>query len=498
HRRRGPRPPRQRRDERRPRRGLRRGRPRLGRPQRPGHDRPGPLHGARAGHRPRHRLRDRGGRRDVPVGVEHLRPRPPARPGHRLRRPRLPRPRHRPRAGHVHGHHLPHRLDHPAPVRPGARLRPVRRAVRRREVLGRLRPDPVPLAGPLMSRILVVTLDTLAERMAGPAIRAWEIASALAAEHSVRLVTFGACDRPGEGFTTAHTTVGEFRAEVEGADVVVVQGFVVATFPWLQSAEQVLVVDLYDPFHLESLEVERYKPAAERHAALATALRELNAQTRRGDLFLCASEKQRDLWLGQLAAAGRINPDTYDADPSLRSLITVVPFGTSPTPPARTAPAIKGVVPGIGPDDKVVLWGGGVYNWFDPVTVVRAVDAVRQRVPEVRLYFLGMKHPNPDVPEMAMATRTRDLADSLGLTGTHVFFNEDWVPYGRRADYLLDADVGVSAHFDHIETAFSFRTRILDYLWADLPIVCTEGDTFGELVAAEGLGAAVAPEDVDG
>lgn len=349
-----------------------------------------------------------------------------------------------------------------------------------------------------MSRILVVTLDTLAERMAGPAIRAWEIASALAPEHEVQLLTFGSCDRPGEGFTTAHTTVGEFRAQVEASDVVVVQGFVVATFPWLQSAEQVLVIDLYDPFHLESLEVERFKPAPERHAALATALRELGAQTRRGDLFLCASEKQRDLWLGQLAASGRVNPDTYDADPSLRSLITVVPFGTSPTPPARTAPAIKGVVPGIGPDDKVVLWGGGVYNWFDPVTVVRAVDAVRERVPQVRLYFLGMKHPNPDVPEMAMATRTRELSDSLGLTGTHVFFNEDWVPYARRADYLLDADVGVSAHFDHIETAFSFRTRILDYLWADLPIVCTEGDTFGDLVAAEGLGVAVAPEDVEG
>lgn len=348
-----------------------------------------------------------------------------------------------------------------------------------------------------MPRILVVTLDTLAERMAGPAIRAWEIASALAVEHPVRLVTFGSCERQGEGFTTAHVTVGDFRAEVEGADVVVVQGFVLQTFPWLRDAEQVIVIDLYDPFHLESLEVERYKPAPQRHAALANALRELDAQTARGDLFLCASQKQRDLWLGQLAGAGRVNPDTYDADPSLRSLITVVPFGTAPEPPRRTAPAIKGVVPGIGAEDKVVLWGGGVYNWFDPVTVVRAVDQVRAAVPEVRLFFLGMKHPNPDVPEMAMATRTRELADELGLTGTHVFFNEDWVPYERRADYLLDADIGVSAHFEHIETAFSFRTRILDYLWADLPIVTSTGDTFGDLVAAEDLGAAVPTEDVD-
>jgi hypothetical protein len=98
---------------------------------------------------------------------------------------------------------------------------------------------------------------------------------------------------------------------------------------------------------------------------------------------------------------------------------------------------------------------------------------------------------------MRIAWELRELSDALGLTGTHVFFNEGWVPYAERADYLLDADLGVSTHFHHIETAFSFRTRILDYLWAGLPIVATTGDTFGALVSEHGLGAAVPPEDVD-
>ena len=84
-------------------------------------------------------------------------------------------------------------------------------------------------------------------------------------------------------------------------------------------------------------------------------------------------------------------------------------------------------------------------------------------MPEARLVFMGMKHPNPDVPAMAMANHSRELAEQLGLTGRHVFFNETWVPYQDRADLLLDADIGVSCHFDHIETEFSFRTRILDY-----------------------------------
>ncbi|KQY47485.1 glycosyltransferase family 4 protein [Cellulomonas sp. Root137] len=346
-------------------------------------------------------------------------------------------------------------------------------------------------------RVVVVTLDQITERMAGPAIRAWEIASLLGCEHDVRLVTFGRAERSTEAFAVEHVDVADFRRVVEWSDVVVVQGFVVATFPWLHSLDRVLVVDLYDPFHLESLEVERFKPLARRDAALANALRELDAQTGRGDFFLCASHRQRDLWIGHLAGRGRINPLTYEDDPSLDSLIRIAPFGLPEEPPVQHRHAIKGQVEGIGPDDKVILWGGGVYNWFDPITLVRAVDVLRARVPEVRLFFLGMKHPNPDVPEMQVATQTRALADELGLTGTHVFFNETWVTYEERSSYLLDADLGVSCHFPQVETEFSFRTRILDYLWAGLPIVCTAGDSFADLVEREDLGRVVPPQDVD-
>ncbi len=98
---------------------------------------------------------------------------------------------------------------------------------------------------------------------------------------------------------------------------------------------------------------------------------------------------------------------------------------------------------------------------------------------------------------MRMAVATRDLSDELGLTDTHVFFNEGWVPYDERQNHLLDADIAVSTHFPHVETAYSFRTRILDYLWASLPTVCTEGDSLASLVAEQGLGITVPPEDVD-
>jgi len=98
---------------------------------------------------------------------------------------------------------------------------------------------------------------------------------------------------------------------------------------------------------------------------------------------------------------------------------------------------------------------------------------------------------------MEMSQRAAALSDELGLTGRQVFFTE-WVPYAERQNYLLEADIGVSLHFDHLETAFSFRTRLLDCLWAGLPVIATAGDSVSALVKREGLGLTIAPEDAAG
>ena len=345
-----------------------------------------------------------------------------------------------------------------------------------------------------MTRVVVATADVLGASMAGPAIRAWQFASALADDgHEVSLLSTAGCTRESDG----RFEIGMLSAVPPGVDVFVVQGSVLQNVPGIATSDACVVVDLYDPYHLENLELSRDRSHRDRLAVVHNATAILNRAMRRGDFFLTASEKQRDFWIGALASLGRVNALTYDADPSLRSLLDLVPFGVSAVPPERTVPALRGVMPGIGADDIVLLWGGGLYNWFDPQTLVRAVDEVRQTHDEVRLVFLGGKHPNPAVPAMRTAAETRALSDSLGLTGRWVFFNEGWVPYDDRGSYLLDADIGVSTHLDHVETAFSFRTRILDYLWAGLPVVATGGDVFSEVISESGIGRTVPAEDVE-
>lgn len=346
-------------------------------------------------------------------------------------------------------------------------------------------------------RILVITADTLGVQMAGPAIRAYHIAEELAVEHDVQLVSTTACTIDSPDFRCLYVKAAGLHRLVEWSEVVIFQGFVMHHSPWIADTDKIVVVDIYDPMHLEQLEQTREldPPTRELHVDSTTDV--LNRQLLRGDFFLCASREQRHFWLGQLAGLHRLNPTVYAVDSSLRSLLAVCPFGLSAEPPQRTRPAIKGVVPGIGEQDKVILWAGGVYNWFDPLTLIRAVDRLRHDHGDVRLFFLGMKHPNPDVPQMRMAWEARQLADSLGLTHKHVFFNETWVDYTDRQNYLLDADIGVSTHFDHVETTFSFRTRMLDYLWAGLPIVAVGGDSFGTLIENEGLGITVGEQDVE-
>jgi GT2 family glycosyltransferase/glycosyltransferase involved in cell wall biosynthesis len=346
-------------------------------------------------------------------------------------------------------------------------------------------------------KILVVTGDSLTPRMAGPAIRAWQIALALCGEHDVLLLSTVNCELTHPDFVTGIVDPARMAEAEAWADIIVFQGYIMHEYPVVAASNKIIVVDIYDPFHLEQLEQARDLGEEDRRNTVLSSVLVLNQQLTRGDYFLCASDKQRDFWLGQMSAVGRINPATYDDSPSLDNLITLAPFGVSDEVPRKTRAAIKGVVPGIGLDDEVILWGGGIYNWFDPLTLIRAIDKLRVRRPNVRLFFLGVQHPNPNVPEMRMVVDARRLANELGINGTHVFFNETWVAYDDRQNYLLEADIGVSTHYDHVETAFSFRTRILDYLWVGLPIVTTGGDSFGDLIDARPLGLTVEAEDVD-
>jgi GT2 family glycosyltransferase/glycosyltransferase involved in cell wall biosynthesis/SAM-dependent methyltransferase len=343
------------------------------------------------------------------------------------------------------------------------------------------------------SRALVVCNDGIAERMSGPAIRAVEIAKALAASCDAVLAVPTKPEVEVEGVTVAvFTDEADLRRLADASDVVVFQGYTLQAMPTLADTSAVLVADLYDPWLFENIELHTGLRGGD--AVLRADAAVLNTVLDECDFFVCASERQRDYWLGMLAGRHRLTQAQYASDPTLRHLIDVVPFGLPDREPQRRAPVLKGVAPGIGRDDQVVLWGGGAWDWFDPLGMVEAWPAVVERVPDAKLWFLGLHLTTENADHMRVAQMAVRRAEELGLTGTSVFFG-DWVPYELRESYLLEADLGVTVARDLAETRLSFRTRVLDYLWAGLPVVTTEGDVLSDLVRNEDLGRVVPPGD---
>ena len=346
------------------------------------------------------------------------------------------------------------------------------------------------------SRVVFICADLVGELMAGPAIRTVELAAVTAAAgHHVLIAAPVGSQLEGRGVELlVWDDVDSLRSIVVDADAIVVFAPVLADHLWLGSLGVPLVVDAYDPGLLETLEQRRGEPFNAQRTWVADAGRHLVEPLRSADVVLVANERQRHLVLGILAANGRLGSRVTAEDPTLERFILTVPFGLPAEPPDGDVGALRSPRGGFAGDAFIAYWGGGLYAWLDPLTLIDAVE--RTRDPQIAAAFLAGPHPTPVVGELPMVEIARRHVDELDLNG-RVRFIDHWVPYHDRSAWLCDADVGVSLHHAHPETELSFRTRVLDYIWAGLPILCSEGDVLAELVSSRDLGIVVPVGDPD-
>ena len=345
-------------------------------------------------------------------------------------------------------------------------------------------------------RVLFVSADPVGASMAGVGIRYFELARVLTEHADVTIAHTGAADETLEGIPTVayrpHAP-GRLREPLSRADVVIAQPQWPLINRLLRRTGARIVFDIYDPESFETLELMAAERPLIRRTYTDLTLDRLHDALRTGHHFMCASEKQRDLWLGAMLSQRLIDANGYDRDPTLRSVIDTVPFGLpsqAPSPPAGAGPRRR--LPGVDQDSELVLWNGGLWNWLDPVTAVRAAALLAERRPRLRLVFMGAARQSAAAQATDAAHAT---ARELGVHGSVVHFNETWVPYDERAAWLMQADCAISTHAEHLETRFAFRTRLLDCFWSGLPVVCTEGDDLADRVAREDLGAIAGPGD---
>lgn len=344
-----------------------------------------------------------------------------------------------------------------------------------------------------MSRVLIISNDIIGLKMAGCGLRPYEIAGYLADFHNV---TLAAPNHPvidkGDFNLVDSRNVFLLKRIVKQSDVIITQGAVLYDFPFIKAASAAIAVEIYTPFILEGLESAAGNVIRDYQHNLA--LRIIIDQILSGDYFICANERQRDFILGMLCVLNRINPYNYVDDKTFYGLIDIVPFGLPSQTPIHTKNVLKGAYKNIKKSDKLILWLGGIWDWLDPITAIEAMDKICRCNADIKLIFLGTSHPTQSITQACQ--KAINFSKKIGLYDKNVFF-EEWIPYEARADYLMEADIGIITHPDHIETRFSHRSRVADYIWCNLPIIATKGGSMSDLIAKENLGITVDYNDAD-
>lgn len=356
-----------------------------------------------------------------------------------------------------------------------------------------------------MKRVLLVPNDFVGEKMAAPGIRYFHFARELA--HDGRFdVTLMVTNDPEEvqleGVQAIGTRPGRHRQLRELAtsfDVIVAQGGLdCRSMVSLAGTEVRTIYDLYAPL-FEMLTLQggldgrspeprlRWRAYRLRHRIVLST----------GRAFIGANEEQRHALLGALAAIGRIGLADYRLDATLGHLVGAVGLGVEEEPPRASDEEIRAAFPQARQEDKILIWPGNLWDWFDPDTLIRAMAKISATRDDVKLFCVGLRHPNSGYAEMTTTDRAIRLAEELGVKDRTIFFDFGWVSYAQRQSYLLAADIGVNVHARHVESTFAYRTRILDYLWAALPVVTTQGGSLSDLVERNGLGATVRFGDVE-
>lgn len=232
-----------------------------------------------------------------------------------------------------------------------------------------------------------------------------------------------------------------------------------------------LILDAYVPIYIE-VSARDAKDMDVEYVNYMADLRRHNHTLMRGDYFLYANPAQEKLYTGALSALGIINPYSYHTDRLLYS-----PFGihrdeiTTSENPYTTL--------GIDKDDFIVLWFGGIYPWF---RIEEYLEAIKSLSSDKRLKFVFVGGKNPFNANEDIA---RQYNKALEFSKTNQFTNEtmffvDWVDFNTRINWFRNADVIVSLNQPGKENIYSWRTRVMDFVWGEAATITNGGDPLSD------------------
>lgn len=239
--------------------------------------------------------------------------------------------------------------------------------------------------------------------------------------------------------------------------------------------DQQLILDGYVPIHIE-MSARNSDNLDREYDAFNFENKIWTEALRRGDILLCANEAQKKFYTGVMAQVGRINPITYGDE----DLIQIVPYGIY----QEKAVAKNDPVSKLVKNKKAfkLLWFGGIYPWFDLTNLLEAVKNANKTTP-IELIMVGVKNPFNQHPDFIK--RYEEVMDYIKNNNMdEIVHVTDWVKFEDRAEWYLGSDAVVLINNIGMENTLAWRTRLVDYVWADLPIVTNGGDPMSDILEA--------------
>jgi glycosyltransferase involved in cell wall biosynthesis len=186
-----------------------------------------------------------------------------------------------------------------------------------------------------------------------------------------------------------------------------------------------------------------------------------------GDRFSVCSHRQRYMMLGELGAVGRLNRHT-----ATENLVEVlVPYHLSKTEFEHKRNVLRGVC--VRGTDFVVLWTGGYNTWTDVDTLFQGIE--RAMAQHRKLVFVSTGGAIPGHDDRTFERFRQMVADSAHRS-RYEFCG--WVPTSDVQNYYLESNLAINIDRWTVEGQVGYRTRILDWIMAGLPVLTT---VLGEL-----------------
>jgi glycosyltransferase involved in cell wall biosynthesis len=212
---------------------------------------------------------------------------------------------------------------------------------------------------------------------------------------------------------------------------------------------------------------------------LATSIAYMRQVLSAGDAFSVCSSPQKHLLVGELAMSGRLNRHTFGYE----FAHLILPGSPAITNSNSTQLVDKDILSqhGIREDDFVVLWSGGYNTWTDIDTLVKGLEAAMNK--DTRIHYVSVGDSTYQAPDNVYIHLQEKVARSPHRDRFHLL---GWRPWSEMESYYRSSHLGLNIDAIHYETIYGTRTRLLEMLVAELPVITSLGTELSYLLESHG------------